>query len=93
MRDRHDRNDDLQECGKRPAAGLDPAGNERLTAVGEHDHVSRLDVRRGMLDQAEVVAGHVVEAVAEGDGGTLRAPALTYQDERSQGPRSWLMVA
>ena len=42
----------------------DPTGlKERLASVGEHDHVSRLDVRRGVLDHAEVVAGRVVEAV------------------------------
>jgi hypothetical protein len=30
-----------------------PFGNERLTVVRELQHVARLDVRRGMLDQAE----------------------------------------
>ena len=42
---------------------LHPRSNERLSAVGDHDHVTGLDVRRGVLEAPEVVAGRVVEAV------------------------------
>jgi hypothetical protein len=55
---------DLQEGGQRAAAGLDPSGDKGLPTVGENHNVTRLDVRRGMLDGAEVVAGRVVDAVA-----------------------------
>ena len=52
----------------------------RVAPVGEHDHITRLDVRRGVLDQAEVVAGGVVEAVgrhqASVAAGTWRWPLL-----------------
>jgi hypothetical protein len=48
-----------------PPFRLDPSSDERVPTVIEHEHVTRLDVRRGMLDQAEVVAGRVVEAVGE----------------------------
>ena len=46
-----------------PGIGPDASRNERLPAVGKHDHVTRLDVRRGVLEEAELVAGRVVEAV------------------------------
>jgi hypothetical protein len=46
------------------AARLDPSGDERLPAIDEHDHVTRLAVRNGMRHSAEVVAGRVMEAVA-----------------------------
>ena len=47
-----------------PPVCLGPRRDQRLPPVGEHEHVARLDVRCGMLDQAEVVAGRVVEAKA-----------------------------
>ena len=37
--------------------------HERLASVGNHDHITRLDVRRGVLKEAEIVPGRVVEAV------------------------------
>jgi hypothetical protein len=48
-----------------PTIRLHASRDERLAAVLEHDHVTRLDVRRGMLQEAEVVAGRVMEAVGE----------------------------
>jgi hypothetical protein len=46
-----------------PGLGLDPSRNKRLAPVGNHDHITGLDIRGGVLDQAEIVARRVVEAV------------------------------
>jgi hypothetical protein len=46
----------------RPSTGSTDENAANAPAVFEHDHVTRLDVRRGVLDQAEVVAGGVVQA-------------------------------
>ena len=52
--------------------------DERLPPVGQRDHIARLDVRSGMLDQAEVVAGRVVDAVVHsGDYGDRMSRAAT----------------
>ncbi len=40
----------LQQPRDGPTLGLDASRNERLPAVGQHDHVTRLDVRGGMLE-------------------------------------------
>jgi len=54
----------FQQRRERPTVRLDAARHECLPTVREDDYITRLDVRRGMLDQAEVVAGRIVEAVA-----------------------------
>ena len=51
-RQRRERDGHLQQRGERLRRRFDPSGDERLPAVGNHDHVTRLDVRRGMLDHA-----------------------------------------
>jgi hypothetical protein len=38
-------------------------GQERLPSIGDHDDITGLEVWRGMLEKAEVVAGRVVKAV------------------------------
>ena len=63
-RERRRRDSHFKQRRQRSQFGLDASGNKRLPAVGQHDHVARLEVRRGVLDQTEVVAGRVVEAVA-----------------------------
>ena len=46
---------------EQPRHCLHASRNECLASVGEHDHISRLDVRCGMLDQPEIVASRVVK--------------------------------
>jgi len=45
-----------------PSSKTTPA-IERLPAIREHDDITRLDVRGRVLEESEVVAGGVVEAV------------------------------
>jgi hypothetical protein len=37
--------------------------HDRLASVRDHDNITGLEVRRGVLEEAEVVTGCVVEAV------------------------------
>jgi hypothetical protein len=62
-RQRRRRDRDLQQRGEMPAVGLVPSSNEGLPTVHEHHDITGLDVRRRVLEEAEVVAGRVVEAV------------------------------
>jgi hypothetical protein len=43
--------------------GFNSRRHNRLPSVGEHDDITGLEVRRGVLEAAEVVAGCVVETV------------------------------
>ena len=54
----------FEQHRQRSLLGLDPSGGERLAPVGSHDHVTRLEVWRRVLEEAELVASCVVEAVA-----------------------------
>jgi len=47
---------DLEQRRERPAARLYPGGNEHLPPVGELHDIPRLDVRRRVLEEPEVVA-------------------------------------
>ena len=50
---------------------LNTRRHDRLPSVSEHDDITGLEVRRRVLDEAEIIAGCVVEAV---DG--HRAPSI-----------------
>jgi len=59
------RDHDLEHGDQRPRAwlGLDASRDERLSSVRDYDDITGLKVRRRMLEEAEVVAGCVVETV------------------------------
>lgn len=54
---------DLEERLEWTGLGLDTRRHECLPTVSDHDHVSGLDVRRGVLEEADVVAGVIVQAI------------------------------
>jgi len=62
---------DLEQGRERSRFGLDlrsyPRCDERLPVVGEHGDVTGLDVRSRVLDEAQVVANVVAEAVGRHD--------------------------
>ncbi|MBM2823520.1 MAG: hypothetical protein HW413_2266 [Thermoleophilia bacterium] len=49
----------LKQRRELPTVRLHASRNERLPSVREHDDVTGLDIRRRVLDQAEVIAGRV----------------------------------
>ena len=59
------RDHDLEHGDQRPRTrlGLDASRHDRLTSVRDHDDITGLEVRRRVLEEAEVVAGCVVETV------------------------------
>jgi hypothetical protein len=54
---------------------LNTRRHECVPSVGEHDYITGLEVGCGVLEEAEVVAGCVVEAVA-------KAMAARYERRR-----------
>ena len=54
---------DLEHRYQRPRLCLNTRRYNRLSSVGEHDNIAGLEVRRRVLEEAEVVPGCVVEAV------------------------------
>jgi hypothetical protein len=56
------RHSNPQHGDERPWAwlGLNTRGHDRLSPVLEYEDIARLEVRSGMLEQAEVLAARVV---------------------------------
>jgi hypothetical protein len=55
------RHGDVQICrDARSAPALDPRGHDHLAAIGQQHEISDLHVRRGVIEDAEVLAGLVV---------------------------------
>lgn len=64
-------NDDLEQRRERTWLSLHASYDERLSSVWDDDDISWLDVRSRVLEEAEVVACVVVEAVGRHrDNGT-----------------------
>jgi hypothetical protein len=54
------RDRDLQQARERPdAASFHASSDERFPAIREHDDIAGLEVQRGVLKEAEVVAGRI----------------------------------
>ena len=56
---------DLEHRDERPRPGLflNPRRHDPFSSICEHDNITGLEVRRGMLEEAEIVASCVVESV------------------------------
>ena len=67
--DRH-----FEQRRQRSRLALDPRRHERLAPVREKDDVTRLEVRRWMLEEAEVVACRVAEAVGRHASSVIGLP-------------------
>jgi hypothetical protein len=64
---------------------FNPRRRDPLSSVREHDDIAGLDVRRGVLTEAEVVAGCVVEAVDRHRGFSIdRVASLPGSHERTK---------
>jgi hypothetical protein len=76
-----------------PQAGQvrpDPSCDERLASVGSHDHVTRLEVRRRVLEEAEVALNQVALEPAQRRFLVLRRSALGLEvDELERAFERW----
>jgi hypothetical protein len=68
-----DRDDNLKQRGERSSVRFDACRHERLSTVLEDHDISRLDVRRGMLELAQVITCVIVDAI-ERQGARLMRP-------------------